>query len=83
MTRSDTAWLYAGHKGLAAFAAGAQHLQGAELATWLVEHEYTSIKQLQGNLSQRFVTFPSAFERAHYVRAVSSDVQAPSPKNYP
>ena len=50
-----------------------------DLATWLVEHEYTSIKQLQGTLSRRFVTFPSAFERAHYVRAVSSDVQLHEP----
>lgn len=50
-----------------------------ELAMWLVEHEYASIKQLQGSLSQQFVTFPSAFERAHYVRAVSHDVQAPGP----
>jgi dihydroorotate dehydrogenase (fumarate) len=54
-----------------------------ELAAWLAEHEYTSITQLQGSLSQRFVTFPSAFERAHYVRAVSSDVQVPSPKTTP
>jgi dihydroorotate dehydrogenase (fumarate) len=43
----------------------------AELSTWLTEHEYTSVAQLQGSLSQRSVSFPAAFERAHYVRAVS------------
>jgi hypothetical protein len=38
LTRSDSAWLYAGHKGLATLATGAQYLQGAELATWLVRN---------------------------------------------
>jgi dihydroorotate dehydrogenase (fumarate) len=44
-----------------------------DLVSWLVEHEYESVKQLQGSLSQRSVSFPAAFERAHYVRAVSGD----------
>jgi dihydroorotate dehydrogenase (fumarate) len=47
------------------------------LTEWLVEHEYTSICQLQGSLSQRTVSFPAAFERTHYVRAVSGSVPAP------
>jgi dihydroorotate dehydrogenase (fumarate) len=42
-----------------------------EVAGWLEEHEYASVGQLQGSLSQRHVTFPAAFERAHYVRAVT------------
>lgn len=42
-----------------------------DLTAWLVEHEYSSIGQLQGSLSQRHVSFPAAFERSHYVRAVS------------
>lgn len=46
----------------------------AGLVDWLVEHEYTSIGQLQGSLSQRSVSFPAAFERSHYVRAVSGGV---------
>jgi dihydroorotate dehydrogenase (fumarate) len=45
----------------------------AELVDWLVEHEYTSVRQLQGSLNQRSVTFPAAFERTHYVRAISGD----------
>jgi dihydroorotate dehydrogenase (fumarate) len=49
------------------------------LATWLEEHEYTSVSQLQGSLSQRLVAFPAAFERAHYVRAVSGEVPDTAP----
>jgi dihydroorotate dehydrogenase (fumarate) len=45
-----------------------------ELVGWLQEHEYTSVRQLQGSLSQRNVTFPTAFERSHYVRAVGGVV---------
>jgi dihydroorotate dehydrogenase (fumarate) len=45
---------------------------------WLVEHEYTSIGQLQGSLSQRSVTFPAAFERTQYVCAVSGGVPEPA-----
>jgi dihydroorotate dehydrogenase (fumarate) len=45
-----------------------------DLTVWLIEHEYTSVRQLQGCLSQRNVTFPAAFERTHYVRAVSGAV---------
>ena len=45
-----------------------------ELADWLVEHDYKSIRQLQGSLSQRSVSFPAAFVRSHYVRAVSGGV---------
>jgi dihydroorotate dehydrogenase (fumarate) len=45
-----------------------------ELVDWLVEHEYASVRQLQGSLSQRNVAFPAAFERIHYVRAVGGGV---------
>ncbi|MBV9895070.1 MAG: dihydroorotate dehydrogenase-like protein [Chloroflexi bacterium] len=48
-----------------------------DLTHWLVDHEYKSIGQLQGSLSQRSVTFPAAFERSHYVRAVSGGVPVP------
>jgi dihydroorotate dehydrogenase (fumarate) len=42
-----------------------------ELVDWLRQHEYTSIRQLQGSMSQRHAAFPAAFERTHHVRAVS------------
>jgi dihydroorotate dehydrogenase (fumarate) len=47
-----------------------------DLTSWLVEHEYASIAHLQGSLNQRRVSFPARFERAHYVRAVSSLLSA-------
>ena len=43
-----------------------------DLRGWLEQHEYTSVRQLKGCLSQQSVSFPSALERAHYVRAVSA-----------
>jgi dihydroorotate dehydrogenase (fumarate) len=35
-------------------------------------HEYTSIRQMQGSLSQRAVEFPAAFERANYMKVLGS-----------
>jgi dihydroorotate dehydrogenase (fumarate) len=43
-----------------------------DLSAWLAEHEYASVAQLHGHLSQRHVTFPTALERAHYVQAVTA-----------
>lgn len=45
-----------------------------DLYTWMIEHQRPSIRELQGCLSQRGVTFPATFERTHYVRAVSGGV---------
>ncbi len=43
-----------------------------ELKTWLEEHEYESVAQLKGSLSQKNCPDPSAFERALYLRALCS-----------
>jgi dihydroorotate dehydrogenase (fumarate) len=43
-----------------------------DLATWMEEHEYASVQQLKGSLSQKNCAVPSAFERAQYMRAISS-----------
>jgi dihydroorotate dehydrogenase (fumarate) len=43
-----------------------------DLVAWLEQHEYESIRQLKGSLSQRNCADPSAFERAQYMRAISS-----------
>ncbi len=43
-----------------------------ELRKWMEEHEYESIHQMQGSLSQRAVADPSAFQRANYVKVLSS-----------
>jgi dihydroorotate dehydrogenase (fumarate) len=44
----------------------------AELVKWMEEHEYESIQQMQGSMSQRAVADPSAFQRANYVKVLSS-----------
>jgi len=40
------------------------------LRSWMEEHEYESVQQMQGSMSQRHSPDPSAFERAQYMRAV-------------
>ncbi len=42
------------------------------LVAWMEEHEYESVAQLKGSLSQKNCPAPSAFERAQYMRAISS-----------
>jgi len=42
-----------------------------DLVAWMEEHEYDSVAQLKGSLSQRNCPEPSAFERAQYMRAIS------------
>jgi dihydroorotate dehydrogenase (fumarate) len=51
---------------------GPQHLRAveAQLATWLDEHEYGSLEQLRGSMSQRRCPDPAAFERANYMRTL-------------
>lgn len=43
-----------------------------DLSVWMEEHEYVSIQQLRGSLSQKNCSDPSTFERAQYMRAISS-----------
>ena len=40
-----------------------------EMQVWMEKHEYESIHQLQGSLSQQKVEEPAAFERANYMKA--------------
>jgi dihydroorotate dehydrogenase (fumarate) len=42
-----------------------------DLVAWMEEHEYTSVAQLKGSLSQKNCDNPSAFERAQYMKAIS------------
>jgi dihydroorotate dehydrogenase (fumarate) len=42
-----------------------------ELDRWLLEHEYESVKQMRGSMSQKSVADPSAFERANYMKALN------------
>ena len=43
-----------------------------DLRRWLETHEYESIKQMQGSMSQRKVAQPAAFERANYMKVLNS-----------
>jgi dihydroorotate dehydrogenase (fumarate) len=51
---------------------GINHIRHVEreLRDWMEEHEYESVKQLQGSMSQQRCPDPRAFERAQYMRAV-------------
>ena len=42
-----------------------------DLIAWMEEHEYESVSQLKGSLSQKNCAEPSAFERAQYMKAIS------------
>jgi dihydroorotate dehydrogenase (fumarate) len=53
---------------------GVNHLKVLEqgLHEWLDAHEYVSVEQMQGSLSQKNVPHPAAFERANYVKVLNS-----------
>ncbi len=42
------------------------------LQRWMEEHEYASITQMRGSMSQRSVAEPAAFERANYMKALNT-----------
>ncbi|WP_013323082.1 dihydroorotate dehydrogenase-like protein [Gloeothece verrucosa] len=42
------------------------------LIHWLQEHEYESVKQLQGSMSQMNCPDPTVFERVQYMKAIQS-----------
>ena len=39
---------------------------------WMEEHEYESVQQMRGSMSSQAVTEPAAFERANYMKVLSS-----------
>jgi dihydroorotate dehydrogenase (fumarate) len=43
-----------------------------EMREWLEEHEYESVEQIKGIMSQKNCPEPTAFERAQYMRALST-----------
>jgi dihydroorotate dehydrogenase (fumarate) len=53
---------------------GISHLRYIErgLVDWMEKHEYESVTQMKGSMSQLRCADPSAFERAQYMRAVKS-----------
>ena len=51
---------------------GQEHIRFVErqLEQWMADHEYESVRQMQGSMSQLRSADPAAFERAQYMRAV-------------
>ena len=51
---------------------GVNHLRSIEqgVRQWMEAHEYESVQQMKGSMSQKNCSDPSAFERAQYMRAV-------------
>jgi len=53
---------------------GIDHVRVVEqqLRGWMEQHEYESVKQMRGSVSQMHAEDPSAFERAQYMRALTT-----------
>ncbi len=53
---------------------GIEHIQKIEMETaaWLEDHQCSSLSEIKGRMSQKNCPDPSAFERAQYVRGLSS-----------
>jgi dihydroorotate dehydrogenase (fumarate) len=41
-----------------------------EAERWMTDHEYASVREMQGSMSQKSVAEPAAFERANYMKAL-------------
>jgi dihydroorotate dehydrogenase (fumarate) len=52
----------------------------ADVVDWMEAHEYASIAQMQGSMSYRSVAEPAAFERANYMKVLSSYALRTPPK---
>ena len=50
-----------------------------DLERWMEEHEYESVKLMQGSMSMQKVSNPSAFQRANYMKVLSSYTLTPGP----
>lgn len=53
---------------------GIEHIRTVErgIREWMEAHEYSSVHQMRGSMSQRNVADASAFERAHYISSLHS-----------
>ena len=44
----------------------------SQMKRWMEEHEYESVEQMKGSLSQKSCAEPAAFERANYMKTLNS-----------
>ena len=53
---------------------GIEHLKTVRegITAWMEKHEYASIRQMQGSMSQKSVAEPAAFVRANYMKVLRS-----------
>lgn len=60
----------------ALFKHGIGHIRSVEqgIVEWMEKHEYESVRQMQGSMSQKNCANPGAFERAQYMRAIMNYV---------
>lgn len=51
-----------------------EHVRGVltDLRQWMIDHEYASIEQMQGSMAQQSIAEPAAYERANYMKVLSS-----------
>lgn len=58
---------------------GIDHIRNIErdMIQWMEEHEYESVTQMKGSMSQKSCPDPSAFERAQYMRALATTKSFP------
>ena len=64
---------------------GPKHLRQVigGLSSWLDEHEYHSVMEMKGSMSQSASPDPGAFERANYMRSlVDFTVASPDPRHF-
>ena len=64
---------------------GPAHLKQviAAVGAWLDQHEYVSVMEMKGSLSQAASPDPSAYERANYMRSiVDFTVASPDPRHF-
>jgi dihydroorotate dehydrogenase (fumarate) len=45
-----------------------------DMVIWMKEHDYKSVRQLKGSMSQKNCAEPAAFERAQYMKAICSQM---------
>jgi dihydroorotate dehydrogenase (fumarate) len=50
-----------------------------EVEEWMEKHEYESVTQMKGSMSQKKCADPTAFERAQYIRGISTSWRSPNP----
>ena len=53
---------------------GVRHIADVRrgMIAWMEEHEYESVEQLKGSMSQKSCAEPAAFERANYMKTITS-----------